>query len=479
MTGILAGFFLYFAIVLGIGFAAMYYRPIKSIDDFILGQRTFGSVVSGLAAGTTLASGYAFIGLVAMGYQMGFLALYQAIFCPILDFVCWRFLGPKMRRYSEKYNVITPVEMLAHLRGDPYNLIKIIGGLVVGVFMFVYLGSNFMAGGKAAHVLNVDYNVAVIGSSILVILYTMSGGATAVYWTDALQGALMILLCIIMPVTALNQVGGFSAFIQKLYEIDPILPSWSGGKAGWPLFVALWMWTSVAVGFLGQPQSLQKFITIESEKRLPAGAFIAVFFNMMRQYFPLILGMCGRILFPTLSDPEYTTPTFISQYFPNLVGGLLLAAIFAAIMSTTDSLLLQGTSELVRNVLQHGILKNKQLSKQFYERASRVVTLLLGVTALILALLGVDTVFFLVLLAFAGLASSIGPAMFAGFYWRRTTSWGILAGIITGTLATFIWYNGSNKLFGLHEGLPSFIIASIAVVVVSLLTKPSDVEREL
>lgn len=394
MSGILTGFFIYFAIVLGIGFAASYYRPIKTVDDFILGQRGFGSVVSGLAAGTTLASGYAFIGLVAMGYGMGFLALYQAIFCPILDFVCWRYLGPKMRRYSEKYNAITPVEILASLRGDPYDLIKIIGGLVVGIFMFVYLGSNFMAGGKAAIVLNVDYNVAVIGGAIIVILYTMSGGATAVYWTDALQGALMMALCFLMPAVAIAHIGGIGAFITQLHQIDPILPSWSGGQVGWPLFVALWMWTSVAVGFLGQPQSLQKFITIESEEKLPAGAFVAVLFNMVRQYFPLILGMCGRIIFPALSDPEYTTPTFISEFFPNIIGGLLLAAIFSAIMSTTDSLLLQGTSEIVRNVLQNGFLRSQQLSKKFYERASRVVTLVLGITALALALLGVDTVFF-------------------------------------------------------------------------------------
>ena len=113
MSGILWGFGIYFVVALGIGFAASYFRPIKSVDDFILGQRGFGSVISGLAAGTTLASGYAFIGLVAMGYGMGFLALYQAILSPLFDFICWRFLSPKMRRYSEEHNAITPVEMLA------------------------------------------------------------------------------------------------------------------------------------------------------------------------------------------------------------------------------------------------------------------------------------------------------------------------------------------------------------------------------
>lgn len=478
MSGILFGFLFYFAVVLGIGIAASHFKPIKSVDDFIVGQKAFGSVVTGLASGTTLASGYAFIGLVAMGYGMGFLALYQAVFAPIMDFVCWRYLAPKIKRYSDEHHVITPVEILAHLRGDPYNLIRIIGGLVVGLFMFVYLGSNFVAAGKAAYTLQVDYNVAVIASAIVVILYTMSGGVTAVYWTDALQGALMLLMCILLPFTALGQVGGIKEFIIKLRSIDPILTSWSGGKAGWPLFVALWMWASVAVGFLGQPQALQKFITIKDEKALPAGALVAVFFNMARQYFPLILGMCGRIIYPTISDPELITPTFISDLFPSFVGGLLLAAIFAAIMSTTDSLLLQGTSELVRNILQRGILKGKNISTDFYQKASRIVTVILGVSALVLAMSGVQSVFYLTLVAWAGLGAAFGPTMILGFYWKKTTSWGILSGMIIGTISALIWYNGGNKFFGLHEGLPSFVISTLVIVIVSLLTQPSKASSE-
>ena len=471
MSGIYWGLALYALVILGIGYSATKYKPIKSVDDFIVGNR-FGSIVTGLASGSTLASGYAFIGLVAVGYAMGFLALYQAILAPIVDLICWKYIARKVRRHAAEHGALTTVEVLGTLRQDKNDFIKIIGGLIVGIFMFAYLGSNFIAAGKAASALDLNYTMGVVISSIIVILYTMIGGVTAVYWTDALQGFLMIFMCIFMPFAAIHHIGGVREFLIQLHHIDPILTSWSGGRAGWPLFVALWLWCSVAVGFLGQPQGIQKFITIEDESKIPGGALVAIWFNAIRQYFPLLLGLSCRVLFPVLTDKEMVTPFFIKEFFPNFMGGLMLAAIFAAIMSTTASLLYQGTSEIIRNVMQRGFLKSKNLDTSFYARASKVVTLIYGLGALVLALMKVDSVFYLTLLAWSGLAASFGPAIFAGFYWKKTTTKGILAGMITGMVVTFLWYNGGHRWFGLHEGLPSFIVAAIAVVVVSLMTQP-------
>ena len=477
MIGIYLGLAGYFILILGVSYASVRYRPVRSVGDFIVGKG-FGSVVSGLAAGSTLASGYAFIGLVALGYTLGFLALYQAIFAPFLDLVCWRYLAPKVRRLSEKHKALTPVDLLSKLNGDAGKLIKVTGGLVVAIFMFAYLGSNFIAAGKAATALNLDYRTATIVSSVVVILYTMVGGVTAVYWTDAIQGALMLAMCILMPVVAIAHIGGFGEFLRQLHQIQPVLVSWTSGKAGWPLFAALWLWLGVGVGFLGQPQGIQKFITIKNEEKIPGAAVVAIIFNTVRQYFPILLGLSCRVLFPAIGDPELSTPSFINRFFPNVMGGLMLAAIFAAIMSTTSALLLQGTSELVRNVMQT-VLFRKPHDEGFYTRLSQWTTLLFGIVALGLALAKVDTVFYLTLLAWSGLAASFGPGLFATIFWRKTTQWGVLAGIIAGTLNTFIWYNGGNRFFGLHEGLPSFLIATAAVILVSLMTKRSRLAPEL
>ncbi len=474
MNGIAFGLIGYFVIIVAISYASTRLRPIENQSDYIIGKG-FGSVVTGLACASTLASGYAFIGLVALGYHMGFLALYQAILAPLFDFLCWRFVAPKVKALSSKHRSLTAVDLLASLRGDPTHLIRILSGITVALFMFAYLGSNIIAAGKAAGALKIDYTTAILGSSVLVILYVMFGGVTAAYWAEAFQGLIMVCMCLFMPVAAIAHIGGLGAFFTKLHQIDPLLVSWSGGRAGWPLFAALWLWLGVALGFLGQPQGLQKFVAIESAGKIKGAALIAVTFNTLRQYFPLILGLCCRILFPSLQDAELSTPTFISSFFPNFMGGLMLAAVFAAIMSTNSSLLLQGTAELSVNVLRKGFFRNIPKSERFYKLFSQICTLIFGAVALLLAMMKVDSVFSLNLLAWAGLAASFGPGLILAIYWKKTTHQGILAGIITGTLSAFLWYHGGKPLLGLHQGTASFFIASAVVIAVSLVTYRKEV----
>ncbi|GHV35777.1 sodium:proline symporter [Synergistales bacterium] len=469
MNGVVVGLVLYFAVTIGISYLSNRLRPMQDQKDYIVGKG-FGSIVSGFAAASTLASGYAFIGLVAMGYAMGFLALYQAIFAPFFDFLCWRFIAPKVKTLSLEHKAMTAVDLLASLRGDPSGLIRVLSGITVSVFMFAYLGSNIIAAGKAADALKIDYMTAIVGSSLLVMLYVVYGGVTAAYWAEAFQGMLMVAMCLVMPIAALNHLGGVGEFFRKLHSIDPILVSWTGGKLGWPLFLALWLWMGVALGFLGQPQGLQKFIAIESTEKIPGAALIAVVFNTIRQYFPLILGLCCRILFPTMQDAEMATPTFIYEFFPNFLGGLMLAAVFAAIMSTNSSLLLQGTAEISVNVLRKGFFKNIEKSEAFYKAFSRFCTVVFGLVAFGLAMMKVDSVFSLNQLAWAGLAASFGPGLILAIYWKKTTHQAILSGIVGGTVITFLWYNGGKPLLGIHWGTTAFLLTTCIVVLVSLAT---------
>ena len=155
MSGVIIGLASYFIIVVLISVASTKLRPMESQKDYIVGKG-FGCIVTGFAQASTLASGYAFIGLVALGYSMGFLALYQAILAPFFDFLCWRFVAPKLKDLSVKHNSLTAVDLLASMRGDPTRLIRLLSGIVIALFMFAYLGSNIIAAGKAAIVLHID-----------------------------------------------------------------------------------------------------------------------------------------------------------------------------------------------------------------------------------------------------------------------------------------------------------------------------------
>lgn len=473
MSYTVIGFVGYLFVLLGVGFFAYRLKPIRSLTDFILGTR-FGAVLTALSHGATLASGYAYIGLVGMGYTLGAPALWQAIFPPILELVAWMAVAKRVRRYTGEKGILTPIEMIADLKGDPGNLIKIIGGLTIGVFMFAYVGGNVMAGAKAAAVLEVPYSIAIVGVTVVVVIYTLLGGMTAVVWTDALQGALMIAGLVFIPILALIKVGGVGAFFSELGKLNPLLIKWHGGKSGYALFTNLILWMGIAVGFLAQPQGLQRFITITSERDVPKAAFASVTFNAIRQYCPIIIGLSARILFGSLDDPEMVVPKMIQTYMPGLFGGVMLAMIFAAIMSTTDSLLIQGSAEISRSVMQLSLWRNA--SPECYSAVSKIVTVAIGIGALLTALYTKINVFYIVIFAFAGLAAAVGPAVYMGFYWRRTTSWGILASIVVGMASTVVWASYFKKTTGLHEGLPGFLLGVIALVVVSLLAQKTRSE---
>lgn len=478
MTGLIIGFGGYLVLMLVIGIVCYLKDKDKSIEGFIVGDRNFGAILTSLGMSTTLASGYAFIGLVGAGYLLGSIALWQPILCTISEFVLWYFLAKHVHDFSRKTNALTPVELLSRIKGDPGNLIKILGGAIVAVFILVYLAGQFVSGAKAATIFNIDFTTAAVLSAALVMVYTMLGGVRAVMWTDAIQGVMMVVCFIVIVVTALYEAGGFANMVNVVANVDPHLIMWNNGKVGMALVLSMCTWIGIAFGFLGQPQAIQKFMTMRSDKSIRGACVLSVIFNTVRQYFPIIIGLCGRVIFPDLKDPEMVIPYIIRDSYPGIFGGLLLASIFSAIMSTTDSLLLQSTSEISRNVLQLGFFRNKNVSDKSYGFICKVLTIVMAAIGLYLALAGSGNVFQIIGFSFAGLTCSVAPAMFFGFLWKKVTSWGILASLVTGIPAVAIWYLCFKKATGLHEGIVGMAVAVTATVLVSLATYKEDAPGE-
>lgn len=446
-------------------------------EDYIVGSRDYGSVLTALSMGTTLASGFAFIGLVGMGYTMGLMATWQAIFGTILEFVCWYALAHKLRKLADKTEVLTPIEAMSKLHGDPNNLIKIFGGLMIGAFMVFYLAGQFTAGSKAAAVMNLDPTGIAIAVAVFTIGYIFLGGMNAAMWTSAVQGVIMIVSFFVLVFVALKEVGGVTSLFATLSKEAPALIQWNGGKPSpEAVFFILNYWLGSAAGFLAQPQGIQKFLTIGSDKQIRKSALMSSAFNIIRQLGPVIIGMSCRVIYPQLADPELGIPMLIVDYIPTIFGGILMAGIFAAIMSTSQVLLLHSTSEISRNFLEKGILKDKNLTGKDYGKISRVLTVFIGVVGLLISLYGSGGVFNMIIFAWTGLFTSVGPALYLGLMWKRCTSWGILAGIVTGIPATSIWYYFFKVPTGIHEGY-SVIVPILAVIIVSLLTKNSENEE--
>lgn len=479
-TGLAIGFagYLILMLTIGIGSWLMSRRAgeSESIEGFIVGKKNFGVFTSAAGVATSLASGFAFMGLAGMGYTMGTIALFQLILTPLCELILWRVLAKRVRRHADETGSLTVVELLSRLKGDPYNLIKICGGLLIGGFMFTYLASNFVSGAKAAVVFDIPFTTAVVACALVVIAYTFVGGVNAVMWTDLVQGVMIAISFVAILIMALVQAGGLGTLFSHLGSMEPAILHWNNGTTGWPLAITLMIWWGLALCMLGQPHAVQKFITIRNEKIIPQTAMVSVLFNSLRQVCPILIGMCGRIIFPTLADPELVVPTLLATHFPGIIGGLMLASVFAAIMSTTDSLLLQSASEICRNVLQLSLFKN--LSPKMYGFMIKIVTIVIGGLGLWAAITSNPSVFEMTSYAFCGLASAIAPALFFGFLWKRATSWGILSGIVCGIGMTVIWVRLIKPVTRIHEGIGAFLITVAVVIIVSLLTQSANQTTE-
>jgi len=449
----------------------------KTSKGFIVGNRNFGPVLTAFSMGTTLASGFAFIGLVGMGYTMGLVATWQCIWGTILEFLCWFFLAHRLRKLSLQTETLTPIEAMSKLHGDPHNLIKICGGLIVGLFMMFYLAGQFTAGAKAAAVMNLDPTSIAIACAVLTIIYIFAGGMDAAVWTNAVQGIIMILSFAVLVFIALAQVGGIGSLFSSLSVTEPSLIQWNNGRTNSAaIFYICNFWLGSAAGFLAQPQAIQKFLTIKSDKQIRISCLMSSVFNIIRQLGPVLIGMCCRLIYPTLADPETAIPVLIVEFLPNVIGGILMAGIFSAIMSTTESLLLHSTSELSRNFLEKGIFRNKNYTERSYGIICKVITILIGFGGLMIALYGSGGVFNMIIFAWTGLMTSVGPSIYLGLMWKKCTSWGILAGILTGVPATSLWYYLFKASTGIHEAV-SIFVPILAVIIVSLLTQDSKGEE--
>ena len=450
----------------------------KSSKGYIVGERNYGPVLTAFSMGTTLASGFAFIGMVGMGYTMGIIATWQCIFGTILEFCCWYFLAKKCRELSIKTESITPIEAMSHLHGDPGNLIKIIGGLFIGVFMIFYLAGQFNAGAVACS--EMGLNPAAISAviAVLTVLFIFLGGVNAAMWTNAIQGIIMIASFFVVVAVALANVGGLTNLFGELSVTAPELIDWKAGRTSKEaIFYICNYWLGSSMGFLAQPQGVQKFLSIKDNRSARISALMSCIFNIIRQIGPVLIGMCCRLLYPDIANPAAGIPRLIIDFMPNIFGGIMMAGIFAAIMSTTEGLLLQGVAELSRNFLQLGVFSKNPPSEGNSKVVNKFLTIALGIGGLMISLFGSGGVFELIVFAWTGLITSFAPPLFLGLYWKKCTSQGMLAGVITGIPSTIIWYYCFKPTTGIHEAV-SLVVPILAVIIVSLCTQNVKQEED-
>jgi len=472
----LAAIVLYFAGMLAIGYFA--FRQTKDLDDYMLAGRGLKPGTAALSAGASDMSGWLLLGLPGAIYVSGLVEAWIAIGLTIGAWLNWKFVAPRLRSYTHvSNNSITLPSFFENRLKDSSRLLRVVSGLIILVFFTFYVSSGMVAGGVFFE--NSFGSTFLVGMLIVAgvtLLYTLFGGFLGATLTDVAQGLLMLAALIVVPVVALTQTGGLGATIDSIREVNPdLLSLTAGGSVLGVISAAAW-----GLGYVGQPHILVRFMALRSPQDAKAGRRIGIGWMILTALGAVATALIGIAYFQqnpdvTLNNPE-TVFLLLSQIlFHPFVAGLVLAAVLAAIMSTISSQLIVCSSALVEDLYK--IVGKKDASPKQMVMLGRLGVLLVALVAGLIALNRDATILELVGFAWAGFGAAFGPVVLLSLYWKKLSTWGALAGMVTGAVVVFIWGN-SPLSATMYEIVPGFAASLLVAVVVSLFTYKASTEIE-
>jgi sodium/proline symporter len=464
-TATLITFIAYFIVLLGIGF--FFYRRSSNIEDYLLGGRGMGSWVTALSAQASDMSGWLLMGLPGAIYLGGMGKTWIATGLFIGTVLNWKLVSTRLRIYTEKTNAITlPCFFEARFR-DPTGLLRIVSAIIILIFFAIYASSGLVATGKLFEsTFNVQYHLAVIIGGLVIIAYTFMGGFLAVCWTDLLQGALMVLAIIIVPVLTYNSAGGINA-IKEAMELKDI-PINLKPQADTLLVCICMIISSMAwgLGYFGQPHILVRFMSIKSVDKLGKSMAIAIIWVFLSLCGAVVIGLIAIAMFDGLTggEEEKVFIFMIRDLFNPWFGGILLAAIFSAIMSTIDSQLLVSSSALSEDFYCKAI--KREASEREIILVGRGCVIIISIIALVMALDRDNTILEIVSYAWGGFGAAFGPLVLFALYSKKTTWQSALAGMVTGTVVLVLWkqIGLSDKMY---EIVPGFIANCLTIFLIN------------
>ncbi len=489
----LIGFVVYLALIFIVGLLT--FKHNKTISDYVLAGRRLGIWVVTFSERASGESSWLLLGLPAALYANGLIDVWVAIGCTTGILVSWMVIAKPLRLQSEKVGAITLPQFLSNTFNDSTHAIRYLATVIIVVFFIFYVAAQFIGAGK---VLNVTFGIdPFVGMALgggIILFYTVMGGFMAVAWTDFVQAILMIGTLVILPIALLIELGGYEQVSAFVASAEPSYGSLTGGKTGIAAILSVTTGLAWGLGYMAQPHLITRFMAIKDPNELRKGALIGISWAVVAFLGAMLIGLFGaaylagqpldylKEITPLLADdPEKIMPLLANRLLPGWLAGILISGAIAAMMSTADSQLLVATSAVSEDVY-HGSI-NPGASEKSLVSLSRMTTLIIGVVAFALAwyaqVTGKDFVFSIVGFAWSGLGSAFGPALLFTLWWKKTTREGVLAGMLTGSIVTIVWRNvpylkSEIGGAGLFEIVPAFLLATLAVWLVSHLTAKSS-----
>jgi sodium/proline symporter len=474
-----AAFLGYLGLLVGIGAYSARFSS-AGIGEFFVGGRKMNRLVVALSAVVSGRSAWLLLGVTGMAYATGASALWAVSGYTLAEAILFFTVARRLRRFAGAHDCITLPDFFATRFGDRDGRLRLTLAVVILVFMVSYVSAQFAGGGKAIGAsFGLSTTTGVLLTAVIVLAYTMVGGFLAVSLTDTLQAFFMLFGLLVLPAVAITEAGGWSAVAAQLTAYDP---SFLDPLAlGFGVFLGM---VGIGLGSPGNPHIIVRYMSIADPRQLVFAGVVGTFWNIVMGAGAVLVGLVGRVFVPDESmlpaaDTENLYPVLAQQHLHPVLFGVVVASIFAALMSTADSQLLVAASALVRDFYQKVVKAGQEVSDRTLVLYSRIVVAVLVLVALVLGAVAEQLVFWLVLFAWAGLGAALGPTTLLALYWKRTTRAGIFAGLLSGTLTTFIWYLTPSLKARLYELIPAFLVSLLATVVVSLRTRPPADTHEL
>jgi len=458
-------FLVYFVFLLGVGF--YFYRKSVSIEDYLLGGRGMGAWVTALSAQASDMSGWLLMALPGAVYLGGMPEAWIAIGLFAGTVLNWKLVSGRLRVYTEKTNTITLPSFFEERFGDPTGLLRVVSAIIILIFFTIYASSGLVATGKLFESsFGVEYKIAVVLGGGIIIAYTFLGGFLAVCWTDLFQGMLMVVAVVLVPVLGYHSVGGMESIREavKMKGMSLSLMPRGGGNS------ALIIISSVAwgLGYFGQPHILARFMSVKSVGKLGESMRIAVVWVFISLSGAVAVGFVGAGMFDNLSrgEEEKVFIYMIGEVLGPWMGGVMLAAILSAIMSTIDSQLLVSSSALTEDFYQKAI--KKEATEKEIIMVGRGCVIIISAVALVLALGPNDTILGIVAYAWGGFGAAFGPLVLFGLFSRKTSWQAALAGMVAGTVVLVVWkQTGLSDV--MYEIIPGFFCNCFTIVIVNMI----------
>jgi len=452
----------------------------SSYDDFVAGDKKMGPISTALSSAASSESVWVMLGLSGLGYWKGVAAYWAALGCVVGFVFNGIFVMVQLRRESARLGSITISDYIEDRLGDKSGLLRVLSAVLISFFMLSYVVAQFTGAGDLFVGMELagedtPYWLGVVIGAVIIALYMVMGGYAAVCWTDTVQGFLMFLVMLTLPVLAVVKADGFSGIAEVLGPLGLLHLDGPEGVS-WAVVGFMVGQLGIAIGYPGMPHMIVRYITVADDRSARQAAWISIGWGAVVLFGSVTIGLAVRAIAPELATDhkaaeQLVIPFVCREYLPPLLTGIVLSAVTAAIMSTADSQLMYAATSFV-NDFWLKLSGDKEVDPKRLIRITRIILFAMTGVALGVALMKVRLIYTFVLFAWGALGSAFTPIILLSLYWKRLTKWGALASLFTGPAVIFYWYPHPTLHDAVYELIPAAALSTVAAVVVSLLTKP-------